>query len=120
MSAMDIESLVFVYLQFIGWYVLPGTRAATTAHYEFVLVNRETGQRALVQVKSGQVWIEDASYAGEETTFLFAASGGYGADIPPNAVIITRAELNRFMREQPHLLPRAVGTWIAVARLPPE
>ena len=120
MSAMDIESLVFVYLQFIGWYVLPGTRAATTAHYEFVLINRETGQRALVQVKSGHVWIDAASYAGEETTFLFAASGGYGANVPPNAVLIIRAELNRFMREQPHLLPRAVSTWIAVAGLPSE
>lgn len=120
MSAMDLESLVFVYLQYIGWYVLPGTRAADTPHYEFVLVNRESGQRALVQVKSGNIRIDAAAYAFEETTFLFAASGEYGADIPPNAVIITRAELNRFMRQQPHLLPRAVGTWIAIARLPPE
>ena len=121
MSAMDLESLVFVYLQYIGWYILPGTRAADTAHYEFVLVNRESGQRALVQVKSGNVWIDATAYAGEETTFLFAASGGYGAEIPPrNAVIITRAELNRFMQQRPDLLPRAVGTWIAIAGLPPE
>jgi hypothetical protein len=118
MSDADIENVVFVYLQVIGWYVLPGTRTATTAHYEFVLVNRETGERAIVQVKSGGTWIDALQYAGEEKAFLFAASGNYGSNIPPNAIIITRNELNKFMRESPHLLPRAVNTWIGIAGLP--
>jgi hypothetical protein len=75
MSDADLENLVFVYIQFLGWYVLPGTRTATTAHYEFVLVNRETGERAVVQVKSGHTGINASKYAGEEKAFLFAASG---------------------------------------------
>ena len=74
----DLENLVFVYLQFLGWYVLPGTRTATTAHYEFVLVRRETGERAVVQVKSGHPKIDASQYAGEEKAFLFAVSGSYG------------------------------------------
>jgi hypothetical protein len=120
MTDADIENVVFVYLQVIGWYVLPGTRTATTAHYEFVLANRESGERAVVQVKSGGTWIDASQYAGEEKAFLFAASGNYGSNIPPNAVIITRRQLNNFMREMPHLLPRAVTTWIDIAGLPAE
>lgn len=120
MTDADIENVVFVYLQVLGWYVLPGTRTATTAHYEFILVNRETGERAVVQVKSGCAWMDASRYAGEEKAFLFAASGHYGANIPPNAVVITRQQLNGFMRERPHLLPRAVSTWIDIAGLPSE
>ena len=120
MSDADLENLVFVYLQFVGWYVLPGTRTTTTAHYEFVLVSRESGKRGVVQVKSGHTGIDASQYAGEEKAFLFAASGSYGAKIPPNAVIITRQDLNSFMRRAPHLLPRAVSTWITLTGLPAE
>ncbi len=120
MTDADIENVVVVYLQVIGWYVLPGTRTATTAHYEFVLVNRETGERAVVQVKSGNTSIDASHYASEEKAFLFAASGNYGSSIPPNVAIITRQQLNKFMREMPHLLPRAVTTWIGIAGLPAE
>lgn len=119
MSDADLENLVFVYLQFLGWYVLPGTRTATTAHYEFVLVNRESGERAVVQVKSGHTWIDAARYAGAEKAFLFAACDHYGTNPPPNVVIITRPELEDFMLSQPHLLPRAVSHWMAIAGLAP-
>ncbi|WP_158743026.1 hypothetical protein [Acidisphaera sp. L21] len=118
MSDADLENVVFVYLQVIGWYVLPGTRTVTTAHYEFVLVHREKGERAIVQVKSGGTWIDASSYAGQETAFLFAASGNYGHVIPSNVVLITRKQLSDFMRGMPHLLPRAVLTWISVAGQP--
>nr|WP_294503883.1 hypothetical protein [uncultured Rhodopila sp.] len=115
MSDADLENLVFIYLQFLGWYVLPGTRTATTAHYEFVLVHRETGERAIVQVKSGLTCIDAAHYACEEKAFLFAASGNYGATLPPNTAVITRDDLTGFMRGHPLLLPRAISTWMSVA-----
>lgn len=115
MSDADIENLVFVYLQFLGWYVLPGTRTATTAHYEFVLVNRETGERAVTQVKSGHTGIDAARYA-REKAFLFATSGDYGTQRPQNVVIITREELDNFIRSMPQLLPRAMSNWIQIAR----
>ena len=71
MSDADVENLVFVSLQVCGWHVLPGTGSATTASYEFVLVNRDNGERAVVQVKSGNTWIDASLYAGEEGAFLF-------------------------------------------------
>lgn len=111
MSDADIENLVFVYLQYLGWYALPGTRTATTAHYEFVLVNRESGERAVVQVKSGHTEIEATRYEGMERAFLFAVSGRYGPHSAPNISIISKDDLVGFMRDMPHLLPRAVATW---------
>jgi hypothetical protein len=118
MSDVDLENLVMVYLQYLGWYVLPGTRTTTTAHYECILVNQKSGDRAIVQVKSGNTPIDASQYAGNEMAFLFAASGNYGAEIPSNAVIVTNNDLTNFMQNAPHLLPRAVSTWLAIAGLP--
>ena len=118
MDDADLENVVFVYLQVLGWYVLPGTRTTTAAHHEFVLVDRETGSRAVVQVKSGDTAIDASRYPGEEKAFLFAASNNYGRNVPSNAVIITKQQLNEFMRTNSHLLSRAVSTWIKIAGLP--
>ena len=86
MTDADIENVVFVYLQVLGWYVIPGTRTATTAHYKFVLVNWETDNRAVVQVKSGGTWIDASRYAGQETAFLVDAWGGYGSEKPDKSL----------------------------------
>jgi hypothetical protein len=80
-------------------------------------VNRETGERAIVQVKSGGTPIDASSYVGQEKSFLFAASGNYGSENPPNAIIIERRHLSDFMQEMPHLLPRAVRTWVDMVGL---
>lgn len=117
-SDSDLENLVFVYLQVRGWCVLPGTRSATTAHYEFVLVHRDAGKRAMVHVESGGTWVDASQYGGEEKAFLFTSSGDYGLAIPGNVAIISRGELNELIGKQWHLLPRAMQTWIEVAGAP--
>ena len=83
-----------------------------------MLVHRDTGERAVNQVKSGGSYIEASRHAGEEKAFLFAASGNYGPTVPPNVVLVTRDELTSFMRDKPHLLSRAVSTWIEIASRP--
>ena len=118
MSDADLERFVLVHLRPLGWHSLPGTRTVTTAHYECVLVSCNGGERGIVQVKSGHAVIDAARYAGEEKAFLFAASGSYGATLPPNVVVITRDDLTDFMCRTPHLLPRAVARWMALPGLP--
>ncbi|MBL8544169.1 MAG: hypothetical protein JNJ63_10225 [Hyphomonadaceae bacterium] len=112
LSPTDIENLVAVYLQTLGWLIIPGSRRADTPHYEYVLVNSATGERAIAQVKSGAVPIDAGAFAGELKVFLFAASGAYGGDVPINVRVLARAELEKFIRARPELLPRAVSTWM--------
>jgi hypothetical protein len=78
LTSEDLENVVAVYLQTRGWLIIPGTRRCDTPHYEFVLVHGQTGERAIVQVKSGNTWLNAADYEGRVKTFLFSASGGYG------------------------------------------
>jgi hypothetical protein len=54
-SPDDLEDVVGLYLQSLGWRVLPSTSKTSMASYEYVLVDQHTGARAGVQVKSGCV-----------------------------------------------------------------
>jgi hypothetical protein len=111
MTPLEIEDLVLVYLQANGWLVLLSTRTSHTAYYECVLVHGITGERAIVQVKSGNTHLNASGYSGTERVFLFAASGTYGEEHPDNVTIITRAELEKFMGRYPHLLSGSVTKW---------
>lgn len=118
MSDSDLEDVVFTYLQVHGWYVVPSSRRMDTPHYEFVLVHRSTGDRGIVQVKSGGTSISAGDYAGNVITHLFATSGQYGDRIPANVVLVTRDGLEAFMNDHPNLLTGAVMRWRSLVRPP--
>ncbi|BBK31889.1 hypothetical protein STHU_25230 [Allostella humosa] len=117
LSDEDLENLISIYLQVCGWYVMPGTRRKDTPHYEFVLVDRNTGKRGIVQVKSGHEGIDAAKYAGETTTFLFASCEDYGDVVPHNVTIIPRSKVLSFIRSQRQLLPESFGHWVNLVGL---
>lgn len=60
-------------------------------HYEFILVLRESGARAMVQVKSGSASLNAAAYKRPGKTFPFAACGAYGDLIPDDVEAIPPA-----------------------------
>jgi hypothetical protein len=119
LTAEDLENVVAIYLQTRGWLIIPGTRRCDTPHYEFVLVHGRTGERAIVQVKSGNTWLNATAYEGPTKTFLFAASGSYGNVIPNNVDAIKPSTLRDFMIEHQQLLPDAVVKWMEIARAVP-
>jgi hypothetical protein len=53
----DLEDVVAIYLQTSGWLIIPNTRRSDTLRYKFVVVHAQTGERAIVQVKSGSIWL---------------------------------------------------------------
>jgi hypothetical protein len=75
--------------------VAPGS--TRIAHCKFDLVHRDTGDRAMVQVKSGGTWFDESQNGGEKTNFLFASSGDYGPAIPDNVAVISRGELTNLL-----------------------
>jgi hypothetical protein len=106
-SPDDLEDIVALYLQEQGWRLFPSTAKASMASYEFVLVHRQTGQRAGVQVKSGSVPSLDQRVASDfHEFFVFLAN--------PAAVLtgdvdrikkIEREELVSFAKREWRLLP---------------
>jgi hypothetical protein len=115
----DLEDVVAIYLQMRGWLIIPNTRRSDTHRYEFILVHRQTGERAMVQVKSGGTWLPAAGYQGRVKTFLFAASGSYGNVIPDNVEAIKPTTLRDFMNEHQQFLPKRVVNWMNIVNAGP-
>ncbi len=102
----ETEDLVFLYLQKLGWFVVPNSRKADTMSYEYLLVKPETAQRALVQVKTGDVPLNAADFSGlSERVFLFQANEIYIDKKESDVYCITRKEILDFLTESLHWLP---------------
>ena len=43
LDAEETEDLVFLYLQSLGWYIVPNSRKGNTLRFEFMLAHSETG-----------------------------------------------------------------------------
>jgi hypothetical protein len=52
------EDVIFIYLQFKGWIVVPHSRKPDTMGYEFVAIHKKTHERAVVQVKTGNTLLK--------------------------------------------------------------
>lgn len=111
------EDLVLLYLQLDGWLVMASTRRGDTLAYELVLVHRETCERAVVQVKSGDDPLDPSGWAGRsERVFLFQAHGRYGSASAPGVECIQPQAILDLVSARPQLMPSAVASWHSFAR----
>ncbi|MDW8018412.1 MAG: hypothetical protein RMI36_11365 [Thermus sp.] len=103
----ETEDLVFLYLQDQGWYVVPGSRKGDTMRYEFYVVHPKTGERGMVQVKTGNTPLDRNAYASAPgTVFLFQPHGRYLGEEKPNVRCLTRDELLGFVERAYAWLPK--------------
>jgi hypothetical protein len=107
------EDVIFIYLQTKGWLVVPNSRKADTMSFEFYLINRETRERAIVQIKTGNTSLNISEWkARVERVFLFQSSGLYFGNSHPSVVCIPPAEITAFMDENRDLLPASTVYWM--------
>ena len=88
--------------------------------YEYTMIHRESGGRAIAQVKTGSTPVDLAALAsaavdGETDTYAYATSGGYTGDPTAVTEVITTEGLIRFVEEHEPLLPPRVRAWFHLA-----
>lgn len=106
LDSEETEDLVFLYLQSQGWYVVPNSRKGNTLRFEFMLAHSETGEKALTQVKTGDVRLNVDSYANDpQRIFLFQSNEYYDGQATEKVECISRRNLSDFLRERRHVLP---------------
>jgi hypothetical protein len=120
LGAQDLEDLVAVYLQRVyGYLALPASRRPDTPAYEYVLRHPDSGDEAVVQVKTGTSPVPrdrgslPTRHVGR--VFVFSPSGSYSGRRAANVVELQFDDLVRFMREQPTCLPPLVEHWTRMA-----
>ena len=108
LNSEETEDLMFLYLQSQGWYVVPNSRKRNTLRFEFMLAHSKTGEKALTQVKTGDVPINADCYANDrQRIFLFQSNECYEGQCADNVECISRCELADFLRDQIHLFPES-------------
>jgi len=111
------EDVIFVYLQCRGWIVIPNSRKADTMGYEFVALNKNSGERAVVQVKTGNTRLEADCWGDfKERVFLFQTHGYYIGIPTSNVVKLKPKTIEEFMSSNIDIMPHAVRRWLAYAR----
>lgn len=121
LDAYDVEDLVYVWLQVASGYIaMPRARRRDTPAYEFTMVHRRSGRRAIAQVKTGSARVNLSALAGAVVddatdTFAYATSGRYRGKLTLVTKVIADEELLRFSRDHRALLPGRVRTWFELA-----
>lgn len=107
----ETEDLVFLYLQSLGWYITPNSRKADSMSFEYLSVNPKTVEKALIQVKTGNVSLNKGDFSHYPyKIFLFQSNELYEGDDEDNVVCITRDELMNFLQHSLGWLPAIFKT----------
>lgn len=118
LSDQDWEDLVGLYLQVKkGYYLIPTTCKKDTIAYEFVLRHRDDGEKAVVQVKTGNEKLEATDYAildKVSKVFLLDLRAEKDDTLDfPNVERLLAEELDAFAREYVKLMPDGIQFWMA-------
>lgn len=107
------EDVIFIYLQIQGWLIIPHSRKVNTMSYEFIAINCETYERAIVQVKTGNTELNVEDWEDlAETVFLFQANGKYRGSEAQNVICLRPNIIETFIRANIQIMPGAVQRWI--------
>lgn len=116
LGSEETEDVIFIYLQIQGWVVVPNSRKGDTMSYEFYAVNRETKEKAIVQVKTGHTPLSPKDWENrKEKVFLFQASGNYNGTTDGNVVCLKPDDIESFMYTYRDILPSNISHWLNVA-----
>jgi hypothetical protein len=113
LTSEQCEDIVFIFLQTLGWIVVPSSRKINTMNYEYYLIHRETKRRAKVQVKTGNTGLNADEWKDpNQSVFLFQANGNYLGTATNDVILLSPQTLEQFARENPLLLPANINRWI--------
>jgi hypothetical protein len=107
LDAEETEDLLFLYLQSIGWFVVPNSRKADTMAFEYLVINPKTAERAQAQVKTGDTSLDRSNYSEyPHKVFLFQANELYKGQEANNVIRIRRKEIETFLSSASGWLPK--------------
>lgn len=109
----DVEDIVALMLQEEGYRLIPSSSTGRTMRYEYVLFDRVTGKKAVVQVKTGGASLRPDEYAslGDEV-ILFTVDGQYPGPTVENVRCLERGSVTHFVWDRLPIMPKRVKVWV--------
>lgn len=96
----ETEDLVYLYLQNLGWYILPNSRNKDSIAFEYMAVNPKTKKIAGTQVKTGKTPLDAKEYSQYRfSVFLFQSNDLVHGSLPETVTWIKRSDLEQFLHK---------------------
>ncbi len=111
----DLESLVLMYIQFLGYYIVSTTLKKSSPTTECIMISRDGKTKCYQQVKRNtELKIEDYEpfVKENEIMYLFTTSEEYGQAINSKIKPIYKTDLEKFIRNNNELISENVQYWI--------
>ncbi len=107
------EDVAALWLQTIGWLIVPSSAKRSTMRFEFFMVSPDRSEVGRLQVKTGNVPLDPSDYEEEGyVTFLFQTRGRCLEPTSPNVVRIDPGALLDFALTNRHWLPTSARIWL--------
>lgn len=112
-SSDDCEDLVGIYLQYIGYNMIASSCKSDTAFYEYVMKHRETGEKAVAQVKQGAVDLNIDKYSKLGCkVYLLTTKGDYIGKGSQNVHCLDPNDMTAFALNNYYLMTERIQRWI--------
>lgn len=118
LSPADCEDLVYFYLyKEYGYICIPSTNKLSTPLYECVLINPKSKSKAYIQVKKGDIEIEESKYTHliktNEKVFLFSLNDKTNQESSNNSIYrISPKDLYDYAFNPNSLLSDSIKKWV--------
>jgi len=116
LSSDDCEDILGLYLQKEkGYLLVPSSCKSDTMNYEYELRHKDTGDKAVVQVKNGWVDLHTDDYSNiNSTVFLMTTKGQYLGNQQDNIHFVDPTEMEKFVFANIDILPDKIRNWTEI------
>ena len=117
LSAEDCEDIIGLYLQDLGYRIIPSSCKDDTLAYEFVMKHNRTFETAVAQVKNGAVDLNFDDFASVPAkVFLFTSKGSYTGTLREHVQCIHVDTVKEYINNNISLLPSRIQTWLKLLK----
>ena len=113
-SSEDCEDLVALYMQKeCGYICIPSSCKSDTAVYEYVMKHHISGEKAVAQVKHGDIDLNRDNYSSIGCkVFLFTTRGKYIGNENKNIICLNPDDMIDFAKKNYPILPDRIQHWL--------
>ncbi|OQA56216.1 MAG: hypothetical protein BWY41_01546 [Candidatus Atribacteria bacterium ADurb.Bin276] len=113
----ELEDLVFIYLQFNNYIVVPNSRKVDTMSYEYFAIDKKTKSNYLVQIKSGNTPLDLKNYQKTDENYILFQSNNIYLNISlenEKTKVIRKELIEEFIKTHFEYLPKATQNKIEI------
>ena len=115
-SSEDCEDIIGIYLQKeLDYLFIPSSCKSDTMNYEYELIQKHTGEKAVAQIKNGIIDLDTKNFSNiDAKVFLFSTKGKYCGEKFDNIEFIDSNQMKDFIASNIKIMPGKIRNWLKI------